>query len=243
MSPPRRAMIMAAGLGTRMGALTKDRPKPLLPVAGRALIDRALDRAVEGGVQRAVVNLHHHSAMLRDHLAARAGGPEIAFSDETDALLETGGGVKRALPLLGPDPFYVVNSDAVWTGAPPLPALAAAWRPAEMDALLLLVPIGDARAYTRRGDFEIAADGAPIRRGDRPRAAYVHTGAQIIRPEAFADTPDGAFSTNLVWDRLLAAGRLRAVVHEGTWVDVGTPEGLAEAERAILGDWVSRPSE
>lgn len=242
MNPPRSAMIMAAGLGTRMGALTKARPKPLLPVAGRPLIEHAIDRAVEGGARRVVVNLHYLGDLLRTHLAARAGGPEIAFSDESDELLETGGGVKRALPLLGADPFYVVNSDAVWTGAPPLPALAAAWRPSEMDALLLLVRTADARAYSRRGDFDLDANGAPRRRGDRPKAAYVYTGAQIIRPEAFADTPDGPFSTNLVWDRLLAAGRLRAVAHEGEWVDVGTPEGLAEAERAVLEDRVSRPS-
>jgi MurNAc alpha-1-phosphate uridylyltransferase len=222
-------MIMAAGLGTRMGALTADRPKPLLKAGGRALIDHALDRAAEGGAERCVVNLHYRAEMLRAHLAGRA---DIDFSDETEALLETGGGVRKALPLLGPAPFFVLNSDAVWTGAAPLTALAAAWLEGEMDALLLLVPAEDARGYTRSGDFFIE-DGAPVRRGTRPSAPYVYTGAQIIRAEAFVDTPEGPFSTNLVWDRLLAAGRVRAVVHEGAWVDVGTPEGLTEADRAI----------
>lgn len=231
MRPLSRCMVMAAGLGARMGALTADRPKPLLKVAGRALIDHALDRAAEGGAEQVVVNLHYRAEMLRAHLAGRAG---VVFSDETGALLETGGGVRKALPLLGPAPFFVLNSDAVWTGAAPLPALARAWREEAMDAVLLLVRAEDARGYTRSGDFFVE-DGAPVRRGDRPRAPYVYTGAQIIRPEAFADTPEGAFSTNLVWDRLLAAGRLGAVVHEGAWVDVGTPEGLEEAERAVAG--------
>jgi MurNAc alpha-1-phosphate uridylyltransferase len=205
----------------------------LLEVAGRPLIDRALDRAIEAEADQVVVNLHYLGEMLRAHLAGRAGGPAILISDETNALLETGGGVKKALPLLGAAPFYVLNSDAIWTGGAPLPALAAAWRAAEMDALLLLARVEDALGYTRSGDFFVDADGAPRRRGDRPSAPFVYTGAQIIRPEAFADTPEGAFSTNLVWDRLLAAGRLRAVIHDGAWVDVGTPGGLAEAGRVV----------
>lgn len=232
MKPLSRCMIMAAGRGTRMGALTRDRPKPLLEVAGRPLIDHAIGRAAEAGVGRVVVNLHHKAAMLRRHLAG-ARKPEVVFSDEGAALLETGGGVRKALPLLGPEPFFVLNSDAIWTGGAPLRDLAAAWDGAEMDALLLLVRAEDAVAYTRAGDFLLDAEGAPVRRGHRSAAPYIYTGAQIIRPEAFAETPEGAFSANLVWDRLLAAGRLRAVVHRGSWVDVGTPEGLAAADAVL----------
>jgi MurNAc alpha-1-phosphate uridylyltransferase len=229
---PEAAFVLAAGLGTRMRPLTDTRPKALLEVGGRTLLDRAIDRATEGGARRVVVNVHHFADMMLAHLAARIT-PEIAVSDERDALLETGGGVRKALPLLGPAPFYTLNADAIWTGPAPLPALAAAWDPARMDALLLLVPRERARSYARAGDFFLGADGRPERRGAAEAAPFVHTGAQIIKPAAFAGTPVGAFSTNLVWDRLLAAGRLGAVVHEGDWVDVGAPAGLAAAEAAL----------
>ncbi|MEM6439956.1 MAG: nucleotidyltransferase family protein [Pseudomonadota bacterium] len=231
MRRPRRAMVMAAGRGSRMGALTDSTPKPLLQAGGKALIDHALDRVEEGGAQEAVVNLHHFADRLQAHLSGRTR-PSIAFSDERDALLETGGGVRNALPLLGEAPVYVVNSDAVWTGAAPLPALAEAWDAARMDALLLLARRGAARAYTRAGDFELGHDGRPSRRRGRT-APLVYTGAQIIRPGVFGAGPEGPFSTNLIWDALLARGRLFAIVHDGEWVDVGTPEGLAEAEAAI----------
>lgn len=229
MSAPRAAMVMAAGLGTRMRPLTDTCPKALLTVAGRTLADRAIDHAEGAGMAPVVVNLHHHPCQMRAHLAAR----DVRLSDETDCLLETGGGVKRALPLLGPAPFAVLNSDAVFTGTPPLEPLLEAWDSARMDALLLLVPCSAALAYTRAGDFTLGADGRPARRGTLAQAPYVYTGAQIIKPEAFADTPDGPFSTNLVWDRLLAAGRLFAVVHRGGWIDVGTPAGLEAAEKAL----------
>lgn len=227
MSGPRTAMVMAAGFGTRMKALTADRPKPLLEVKGRALIDRALDHCVAAGVPRAVVNLHYLGDMIRAHLAGRTA-PEIVFSPE-DPVLETGGGVVRALPLLGVGPFYTLNPDALFTGPAPLPALAAAWDPARMDALLLLVPRDAAVAHKGAGDF-FRDGGRLTRRGAAAEAPFVYTGAQIIAPEAFAGAPDGAFSLNLIWDRLLAAGRLHGVVHRGGWVDVGTPEGLAAAE-------------
>jgi MurNAc alpha-1-phosphate uridylyltransferase len=225
-------MVLAAGLGTRMRPLTDATAKALLPVAGRTLLDRAIDAAVAGGARRVVVNVHHFAEKVRAHLAARAA-PPIVVSDETGELLETGGGVRRALPLLGPAPFFALNADAVWTGAAPCAELAAAWDAARMDALLLLVAREDARGYTRPGDFLLGADGRPARRGEAASAPYVYTGAQIIAPGAFADAPDGPFSTNLVWDRLLAARRLFAVVHRGAWVDVGTPAGLAEAEAAL----------
>ena len=231
---PEAAFILAAGLGTRMRPLTNERPKALLRVSGRTLLDRAIDRAVEGGARRIVVNAHHCAEMIHAHCAARAA-PPIAVSDERHRLLDTGGGAKRALPLIGPAPFFALNADALWTGPPPLTALAAAWDPARMDALLLLVATPRARGYTRPGDFFL--EGAtPRRRDAAPTAPYVYTGAQIVAPGAFADTPDGPFSMNLVWDRLLAAGRLAAVAHDGGWVDVGTPAGLAEAEAALAAE-------
>jgi MurNAc alpha-1-phosphate uridylyltransferase len=225
-------MVLAAGLGTRMRPLTDGTAKALLPVAGRTLLDRAIDAAVAGGARRVVVNVHHFAEKVRARLADRPS-PRIAISDETGLLLETGGGVRRALPLLGPAPFFALNADAVWTGPEPCAALAAAWDPARMDALLLMVARDDARGYARPGDFFPGADGRPTRRGAAPAAPLVYTGAQILAPAAFANTPDGPFSTNLVWDRLLAAGRLFAMVHRGAWVDVGTPAGLAEAEAAL----------
>lgn len=230
MSGPRAAMVMAAGFGTRMGALTADTPKPLLEVAGRALIDHALDHCAAAGVARAVVNLHYRGEMIRAHLARRAA-PEIVFSPE-DPILETGGGLVRAAPLLGDAPFYVMNADAIWTGPDPLASLAAAWDPARMDALLLVTPRGAAESHAGPGDFRLE-DGRLVRRGAAPTAPYVYTGAQIMRPEALAGAPQGAFSLNMIWDRLLAEGRLFGVVHRGGWFDVGAPEGLAAAERAL----------
>ena len=228
------AMVLAAGFGTRMGELTRDRPKPLLPVAGRALIDHALDAVTGAGMRRAVVNLHYRGAQIRAHLAGRRA-PEIAFSEEPE-ILDTGGGVVRALPLLGDRAFAVLNSDAVFAGPNPVAALLAAWEPDRMDALMLLVPVGRARAYSRAGDFFLPAEGAaPVRRGEAASAPFVFTGAQILSPAALEGAPEGAFSLNLVWDRLLAAGRLAAVSWPGEWVDVGTPEGLAEAGRVLEG--------
>lgn len=231
MIQPVAAMVMSAGFGTRMGALTKDKPKPLIPVAGRALIDHALDHVAAAGITRAVVNLHYLGEQIRDHLAVRVA-PVVTFSDEAE-ILETGGGIVQALPLLGTDPFVTVNADAIWTGPAPLPALIAAWDGAKMGALLHLVPREAAIGYTRAGDFFCDADGGLTRRGEAGSAPYVFTGAQIITPGAFAGAPEGAFSTNIIWDRLIAEGRLFGVVHSGAWVDVGTPEGLVLAEKAL----------
>jgi N-acetyl-alpha-D-muramate 1-phosphate uridylyltransferase len=227
------AMVLAAGFGTRMGALTRSRPKPLLSVGGRALIDHALDAAVAAGARRAVVNLHYLGGQIRAHLAGRAA-PQIAFSEETPEILDTGGGIVQALPLLGPGAFFSLNSDAVFAGSNPLAALAGAWAPGRMDALLLLVPVSRARAYSRPGDFFLGAEGqSPRRRGAAATAPLVFSGAQIIAPRALAAAPAGPFSLNLVWDRLIAEGRLGAITYSGEWVDVGTPEGLAEAERTL----------
>ncbi len=233
MSGLRAAMVLAAGFGTRMRPLTDHRPKALLAVAGRTLLDRAIDVCAAGGAGRVVVNVHYLADQVRAHLAGRTA-PEIVISDESDAILETGGGLRRALPLLGAAPFLAVNADAVWTGPAPAPALAQAWDGARMDALLLLARREDALAYARAGDFWLGPDGRPARRsGDS--APFVYTGAQIVAPRAFDDAPEGAFSMNLIWDRLLARGRLFAVVHRGGWVDVGTPEGLAVADAALRG--------
>lgn len=233
MSGPDTAMILAAGFGTRMRPLTDHCPKPLLQVGGRAMIDLVLDRAAEAGVRQAVVNLHYLGQMIRDHLAARAS-PEIRFSDEQPEILETGGGIVRALPLLGAGPFYAVNSDAVWAGPNPFGVLAGAWDPAAMDVLLLLVPRAAAAGYARAGDFFLDG-GLPRRRADEAAAPYVYTGAQIVAPEVFAGAPSGPFSMNLIWDAEIARGRVRAVVYPGAWVDVGTPEGLAAASEVLAG--------
>ena len=224
-------MVMAAGFGTRMGPLTADRPKPLLQAGGKALVDHALDDCVAAGVTRAVINLHYRGDQIRAHLATRQA-PEIVYSPE-DPVLETGGGVVRALPHLGAV-FYVVNADAVFTGPPPLAALAAAWDPDAMDALLLVAPLARVAAHPGAGDFFLDA-GRLRRRGGAATAPYVYTGAQIIKAAAFAGAPDGPFSTNLIWDRLLTAGRCFGAVHPGGWVDVGTPEGLAAADAALRG--------
>ncbi len=227
------AMVLAAGYGTRMGALTRSRPKPLLTVAGRALIDHALDTAEAAGVRRAVVNLHYLGDQIRAHLADRRA-PEIVFSEEAPEILETGGGIVRALPQLGSKAFFALNSDALFVGANPLAALAGAWVPERLDALLLLVPVARARGYSRAGDFFLEGEGGPPRRrGAAASAPLVFSGAQILAPCAFAGAPGGPFSLNLVWDRLIHAGRLAAVTYAGDWVDVGTPAGLGEAECAL----------
>lgn len=222
---PDALMLFAAGFGTRMGALTEARPKPLIPVAGRALIDHALDQA--DGVGRVVVNLHYRPEMIRAHLANR---PNIAFSPELDTILETGGGLLQALPLLGPGPVYTLNTDAVWTGPRALATLAAAWNPDLMDALLLLVPPDRAVGHRGKGDFLIGADGR-LTRG----AGLVYSGAQVIRTDGLAAVGQRVFSLNRVWDRMIGARRLYGVVHPGGWCDVGRPDCIPLAEAMMAG--------
>ncbi len=229
---PHTAMILAAGLGTRMRPLTDNRPKPLIEAAGRTLIDRTLDRIEEVGIPRAVVNLHYLPDMMRAHLSGR-GSPRIELSDESGELLETGGGIVRALPLLGERPFLVINSDNIWLGERILAPLLEAWNPATMDVLLLLVPKETAIGYTRDGDFSLDAGARLVRRGERPSAPYVFSGAQIIKPEGFADAPIGPFSLNIIWDKVIASGRASGIVHDGGWCDVGSPEGLRRSEAAL----------
>jgi MurNAc alpha-1-phosphate uridylyltransferase len=222
---PDALMLFAAGFGTRMAPLTDQRPKPLIPVAGRALIDHALDQA--DGVGRVVVNLHYRPEMIRAHLTGR---PNIAFSPELDTILETGGGLLQALPLLGPGPVYTLNTDAVWTGPPALATLAAAWRPDLMDALLLLVPPDRAVGHRGKGDFLIGTDGR-LTRG----AGLIYGGAQVIRTDGLAAVGRRVCSLNLVWDRMIEAGRLYGVVHSGGWCDVGRPDCIPLAEAMLAG--------
>ncbi|MEH3107228.1 MAG: nucleotidyltransferase family protein [Sphingomonas fennica] len=230
---PEMAMVLAAGLGTRMRPLTADRPKPLVEVAGRALIDHAFDRLRAAGIARAVVNVHYLADRLEAHLAG-VGGIGIAVSDERDVLLETGGGLVHAAPLLGEAPFLVVNSDNLWIDGPvdAIRLLAAGWDDARMDALLLLVPLARAACHGGRGDFHMDGTGRIARRRAKV-APFVYTGIQIVSPRLLADPPAGAFSTNILWDRAIAAGRCFGAVHQGLWFDVGTPAAIPVVEAAL----------
>ncbi len=225
--PPQSVMLFAAGFGTRMGALTADRPKPLIPVAGRALIDHALDLA-EG--LRVVVNVHYLGDQIVRHLAGR----DVAVSDETARILDTGGGLRHALPLLGTGPVFTLNSDAVWTGDNPLTELAAAWDPGRMDALLLMLPVAQAVASSGRSDFVMGSDGRIGRAGGAEGVAYL--GAQIIMTDGLAAVGDEVFSLNRMWDGMIAAGRAYGLVHRGGWCDVGHPAGIARAEAMLASD-------
>lgn len=220
-------MLFAAGLGTRMGALTATRPKPVIPVAGKPLIDHALHLADYAGVTRIVANSHYLPDQIEAHLAPR----NIPVSREEPRILETGGGLKRALPLLGESPVLTLNTDAVWTGLNPLSQLLSAWDGDRMDALLLLLPPDRATGHTGHGDFLMAADGRLVRA--KGATGPVYLGAQIIRTEGLADISDEVFSLNLLWDRLIAKGRLYGLIHQGGWCDVGRPEGIALAETLL----------
>ncbi len=233
-TPIRRAMVLAAGLGQRMRPITDTLPKPLVAIGGKPMLDHALDRLAEAGVEEAVVNVHHLAAQIEAHLATRQR-PRVTISDERAQLLETGGGVKKALPLLGQEPFFHVNSDSLWseTGRSNMRAMADAWDGGAMDMLLLLARREGSVGFDGRGDFFRADDGLLTRRGSADSAPYVYAGVAIMKPELFADTPEGAFSLNLLFDRAIAAGRLHGLVLEGRWLHVGTPEAIAPAEAAF----------
>ncbi|CCG42012.1 nucleotidyltransferase family protein [Magnetospirillum molischianum] len=229
--PFSHAMVLAAGLGLRMRPITLTVPKPLVAVAGRTMLDRAIDALDAAGVTRIVVNCHWLGEKIRDHLAGR---PDIALSPE-DELLETGGGVTRALPLLGDAPFFVVNADILWTegAVPALERLRAAWEDERMDALLLLHPTTTAVGHDGPGDFTLDSDGLPHRRGNAAVAPYLFTGVQILHPRLFEAAPEGRFSLNVLYDRALSHGRLAAIVHDGGWFHVGTPEALPSVEARL----------
>ena len=226
-------MVLAAGLGERMRPLTDNLPKPLIEVRGQTLLDSILDRIDLAGVAEAVVNLYYLGEKIEAHLAHRAG-PRIIFSRE-ESRLETGGGVRKALSLLGAEPFFVINGDVCWLDGPTpaLERLAAAWNETEMDALLLVHPTAFAVGYDGPGDFVLAPDGALRRRREREVTPCVFTGLQILHPRLFEDTPKGPFSLNLVYDKAAQAGRLRGLRHDGEWFHIGTPENLREAEEAL----------
>ncbi len=223
---PTAVMIFAAGFGTRMGELTRDKPKPLIEVAGEPLLDHAL-KLIEGhGADKTVVNLHYKAKMIRDHLLGRS----VTFSDETAEILETGGGLKAALPLLGTDPVFTMNSDAVWSGPNPLNVLRDAWDPDKMDALLLCVPPENAVGHAGSGDFRIATDGRLSREG-----GLVYSGAQIIKTSLVAAHTEEKFSLNVVWDKMLDDQTLFGIPYTGCWCDVGHPEGVRLAEEMLEG--------
>ena len=236
-SVPTTAMVMAAGLGKRMRPLTATRPKPLVEVAGKPLIDHVFDRLRAAGVARVVVNVHYLADLLEAHLAQAARGLEVVVSDERALLMETGGGLVQARELLGNAPFFVANADNLWIDGPAdaLRLLASHWDDAAMDALLLLVPYARAHNHRGQGDFSLDHAGRVIRRQAGRVAPFVYTGVQILSPRLLDGWPTEPFSTNLMWDRAIAAGRAFGVVHEGLWFDVGTPEAIPKTE-ALLAD-------
>lgn len=220
-------MLFAAGLGTRMGALTATLPKPLIPVAGKPLLDHALALADQAGISTRVANLHYRGDQIAAHLAGR----DVALSWEREQVLETGGGLRAALPLLGGGPVMTLNTDAVWTGANPLQELAAEWDDARMDALLLLLPAAKATGHSGTGDFLLDSENRLARA--KGAAGEVYLGAQIIRPDLLAEIPEKVFSLNLLWDKMIARGRAFGLIHQGGWCDVGRPEGIATAEALL----------
>lgn len=233
---PKTAMVLAAGLGTRMRPLTDDRPKALVEVAGRALIDHVLDRLADAGVEKAVVNVHWFADRLESHLAARGRGPEIVISDERETLLETGGGLKKAAPLLGDDPVFVANIDSVWLDrGDALNQLARLWNPSIMDAALLLARREGSIGFEGDGDFFLGDDGKLTFRGEAASAPFAYMGVHICRPDYVADGPEGAFSLSQFWRRSAAAGRLYGVVMDGDWMHVGDPQARDEAEAKLTG--------
>jgi N-acetyl-alpha-D-muramate 1-phosphate uridylyltransferase len=228
-----RAMIMAAGFGTRMRPLTDDRPKPLVTVRGRSLLDHALDRLVAAGVAMVVINLHYRAQQVKDHLAGRRD-IEIRYSLEEE-ILGTGGGVVKAMPNFQSEPFFILNSDSVWVEGyvSPLQAMQRIWDPKRMDGLLLLAAMTTAMGYEGRGDFRLDANGHISRVPERTSSPFAYPGVQIVHPRLFADAPDGSFSTNVMWDRAIAKGRLYGTRLEGVWIHVGTPEAREDAERFL----------
>jgi len=228
-------MVLAAGRGTRMRPLTDKLPKPLVAVGGKPLINHVLDRLAAVEVETAVVNVHHLADQLEQHLQPRRT-PKIVISDERDAVLGTGGGVAKALPLLGPAPFFLVNSDTLWIDGVKsnLERLAAAFRPGRMDALLLLAPTATSVGYSGRGDFSMAPDGRLRRRNERDVVPFVYAGIAILSPDLFKDAPSGAFTLTELFDRAIEQERLFGLRLEGVWMHVGTPEAVAAAEQAIL---------
>jgi N-acetyl-alpha-D-muramate 1-phosphate uridylyltransferase len=232
---PQKAMVLAAGYGERMRPLTATMPKPLVKVSGRALIDYVLDKLAQAGVQTAVVNVHYLADQIEKHVAGRKH-PHVVISDERAALLDTGGGVVKALPLLGTQPFFLINSDSIWLDGVHgnLQRLAATFDPERMDALLLLAAAANSIGYSGRGDFAMAPDGRLRPRKEREVTPFVYAGAAIFSPRLFDGAPQGAFSLNRLFTRASEAERLFGLRLDGLWMHVGTPDAIAMAEDAIL---------
>jgi MurNAc alpha-1-phosphate uridylyltransferase len=231
---PRTGMVLAAGRGQRLRPITDTLPKPLVRIAGRALLDHAIDRLEAAGVERVVVNVHYLGEIIAEHLAARSS-PEIVIAREAEAL-ETGGGVRHAMTLLGDEPFYVVNGDSLWLDGKvsALTRLANAWDPTATDAQLLLQRTATAVGYEDGlGDYMLDQLGRPRRRHDREVAPYLFAGVQLLSPALFRDVPEGVFSLNRIYDKAETAGRLRALVHDGAWYHVSTPSGLKLVEERL----------
>jgi MurNAc alpha-1-phosphate uridylyltransferase len=229
-----KAMVLAAGFGQRMRPLTLTRPKPLIEVAGKPLIGHGFERLRAAKVETAVVNVHYLPDQIEDW-AARQAEPRIIISDERDEILDTGGGIARALPLLGEKPFFVINSDSFWVdeGEPALDRLRAAWDDDRMDCLLLLSALARTVGYDGQGDFVRDAEGRLLRRSATEGAPLVYSGAYLVSPRLFERAPQGKFSINLLWDKAIAAGRLFGIEHRGRWLHVGTPEAIQLAEAAL----------
>lgn len=230
---PKTAMVLAAGLGKRMRPLTDTMPKPMVPVNNVPLIGHVMNRLVDAGVNRAIVNLHYMGDQIQEYLSAE-NRLEIVYSDEVD-LLETGGGVRHALPILGADPFYVINSDAFWLDGyeNALLRLAHEWRNDQMDALLMLQSTVYAYGYNGLGDFDADANGKLERRQESAITPWLFAGIQILHPRAMKNTPDGAFSLNVVYDQVSEADRLYGMIHDGEWFHIGTPESILETEEFL----------
>ena len=232
---PKTAMVMAAGLGKRMRPLTASRPKPLVTIGGKTLLDHVLDRLRVAGVEKLVVNVHYLADALEAHLNTNVDGFGIKVSDERTQLLETGGGLVKAAPLIDDDPFLAINSDNLWIDGPAdtLKLLASGWDDARMDALLLLVPHARAQNHHGIGDFHMDRQGRLRRRRKSYVAPFVYTGIQIVSKRLLEGAPEGPFSTNILWDRAIAAGRCFGAVHQGLWFDVGNPEALKATEQFL----------
>ncbi len=228
--PPDALMLFAAGFGTRMGALTQHQPKPMVPVAGRPLIDHALELVDSARISTKVINLHYLPDAIISHLSQRG---DLLFSVE-DKILETGGGLRHALPLLGSDPVFTLNSDAIWTGQNPLSQLRAAWDPEKMDALLLLLPAVQATGHKGRGDFLCAPDGKLTRANGA--GGQIYLGAQILKTDGLSAISETVFSLNKLWDIAISAGRAYGIFHQGGWCDVGQPDSIALAEGLLDAD-------
>jgi N-acetyl-alpha-D-muramate 1-phosphate uridylyltransferase len=232
---PKTAMVLAAGLGLRMRPITEKIPKPLVEVAGKTLLDHVLDKLSRIGVEKAIVNVHYLPDQIIHHLANRTL-PRIVISDERNEILGTGGGVVKALPLLGAAPFFHMNADTMWIDGvrSNLARLAEAFDPARMDMLMLMAPTTSSIGYDGRGDYTMAADGSLHKRREKQIAPFVYAGAAIVSPQLFASAPAGEFGLPTLFDAAEEAGRLFGLRLEGTWMHVGTPDAIGEAERAVL---------